>query len=161
MADRIGGKVAAKGVETANAESFYSRRRVSTAGAEDPLPIVRLPEGVNSRIVSKIGRDARPLRCWWALLGTEGVVVVLVRVAGQDAIEPGANHLLVGVVPEVGVPRVVQRFGEGPGQSNALVELTDGSSPASLHSWPGDGSITSAVPKKSRTWGHAEGTLIG
>jgi hypothetical protein len=36
-----------------------------------------------------------------------------------------------------------------------------GSSPASLESWPGDGSITSGVPKKSRTWGQAEGILTG
>src|SRR5215472_11721490 len=36
-----------------------------------------------------------------------------------------------------------------------------GSSPASLESWPGDGSITSGVPKKSRTCGQAEGILIG
>jgi hypothetical protein len=28
-------------------------------------------------------------------------------------------------------------------------------------SWPGDGSITSGVPKKSRHCGHADGILIG
>jgi hypothetical protein len=37
-------KGAGKGVETADAGSLASRRRVSTAGAADPLPIVRLPE---------------------------------------------------------------------------------------------------------------------
>src|SRR5262245_46918633 len=36
-----------------------------------------------------------------------------------------------------------------------------GSSPASLDSWPGDGSTTSGVPKKLRTWGQAAGILIG
>src|SRR5262249_32161657 len=35
-----------------------------------------------------------------------------------------------------------------------------GSGPASLDSWPGDGSITSGVPKKSKTWGQAAGKLI-
>ena len=37
-------KRAAKGVETADAGRCSSRRRVSTAGAANPLPIVRLPE---------------------------------------------------------------------------------------------------------------------
>jgi hypothetical protein len=37
-------KLAGKGLETSDAGSYHSRRRVSTAGAEDPLPIVRLPE---------------------------------------------------------------------------------------------------------------------
>jgi hypothetical protein len=36
-----------------------------------------------------------------------------------------------------------------------------GSSPTSLESWLGDGSITRGLPKKSRTWGLAEGILIG
>src|SRR5215471_3480792 len=36
-----------------------------------------------------------------------------------------------------------------------------GSSPASPESWPGDGSITSGVPKKSRIWRQADGILIG
>jgi hypothetical protein len=35
-----------------------------------------------------------------------------------------------------------------------------GSSPAPPDSWPGDGSMTSGMPKKSRTWGQAGGTLI-
>jgi hypothetical protein len=37
-------KVAEKGVGRADAGSLHSRRRVSTAGLEDPLPLVRLPE---------------------------------------------------------------------------------------------------------------------
>jgi hypothetical protein len=36
-----------------------------------------------------------------------------------------------------------------------------GSSPASPDSCPGDGSMTRGVPKKSRTWGQAPGTLRG
>src|SRR5262249_22164142 len=35
-----------------------------------------------------------------------------------------------------------------------------GSSPASLESWPCDGSMTSGVPKKFRTCGNVDGTLI-
>ena len=35
-----------------------------------------------------------------------------------------------------------------------------GSSPASRESWPGNGSITTGVPKKSRTWGQAGGILV-
>ena len=35
-----------------------------------------------------------------------------------------------------------------------------GNRPASLDSWPGDGSMASGVPKKSRTCGQAGGILI-
>jgi hypothetical protein len=42
--DGMSRQVARKGVETADAGSLPSRRRVSTGGAEDPLPIARLPE---------------------------------------------------------------------------------------------------------------------
>jgi hypothetical protein len=37
-------KDAEKGVERADAGSLHSRRRVSTVGAANPLPIVRLPK---------------------------------------------------------------------------------------------------------------------
>ena len=40
----MAGKVAAKGVETNDAGSFHSRRRVLTGGSFDPLQQVRLPE---------------------------------------------------------------------------------------------------------------------
>jgi hypothetical protein len=36
-------KRAAMGVETTDAGSLHSRRRLSTGGSEDPLPMVRLP----------------------------------------------------------------------------------------------------------------------
>src|SRR5262249_13509314 len=62
-------------------------------------------------------------------VGAEGVVVVLVRVAGEDAVGPGANHLQEGVIDQVGVAGVVQGVGEGPGKSDALVELADGEQP--------------------------------
>jgi hypothetical protein len=59
----------------------------------------------------------------------EGVVVVLVFVAGQDAVDATANHLQEGMLREVGVAGVVEGVGEGPGPADALVELTDGEQP--------------------------------
>jgi hypothetical protein len=56
----------------------------------------------------------------------EGVVVVLVRVAGQDAVDAGSDHLQEGVLGQVGVAGVVQGASVGPGEPNALVELADG-----------------------------------
>ena len=56
-------------------------------------------------------------------------MVVLVRVAGQDAVDPGADHLQEGVLGEAGVPGIVEGLGEGPGQADALVELADGQQP--------------------------------
>ena len=46
-------KVAEKGVERADAGSLHSRHRVSTVGAADPLPIVRLPACYPYRISRK------------------------------------------------------------------------------------------------------------
>jgi hypothetical protein len=59
-------------------------------------------------------------------VGAEGVVVVLVFVAGQDAVDAGPDHLQEGVVGEVGVAGVVEGVGEGPGETDALVELAEG-----------------------------------
>ena len=59
----------------------------------------------------------------------EGVVVVLVRVAGQDAVDPGPDHLPEGVLGPLGVAGVVEGVGEGPGEPEALVELADGEQP--------------------------------
>jgi hypothetical protein len=56
---------------------------------------------------------------------------------------------------------VVEGVGEGTDESDALIELAEGSSPASLESWPSDGSITSGVPKKLRICGQAAGILSG
>jgi hypothetical protein len=56
----------------------------------------------------------------------EGVVVVLVLVTGEDAVDPGPDHLQKGVLREVGVAAVVQGVGEGPGEPDSLVELADG-----------------------------------
>ena len=46
-------------------------------------------------------------------VGTEGVVVVLVRVAGQDAVDAGADPLQGGVLGEVGEP-------DGPGIDDGI-----------------------------------------
>jgi hypothetical protein len=58
-------------------------------------------------------------------VGPEGVVVVLDLVAGQDAVDAGADHRQKGVLGEVGVAGIVEDVSEGPGQADALVELPD------------------------------------
>ena len=42
IVDRMAQNLAEKGVKRSDAGSLHSRRRVSTGGLEDPLPIVRL-----------------------------------------------------------------------------------------------------------------------
>jgi hypothetical protein len=59
-------------------------------------------------------------------------------------------------VPEGQLPVAVGRVIDG-----VEVELGTESSPASLESWPGDGSMTSDMPKISRHWGQAGDMLIG
>jgi hypothetical protein len=50
----------------------------------------------------------------------------VVLVAGQNAVDPGPDHLEEGVLAEVRIAGVVEGVGEGPGEANALVELADG-----------------------------------
>jgi hypothetical protein len=59
----------------------------------------------------------------------EGVMVVLVLVAGQDAEDTGPDHLQEGVLRKVGVAGVVEGVGESPGEPDALVELAEGEQP--------------------------------
>jgi hypothetical protein len=89
--------------------------------------------------------------------GARSVVVVLVLVAGHDA-EATAHHLQQGILREFGVAGVVEG-GEGQSQTEALVERAEGKQPASPENCPGDGFITSGVPKKSRFFGQAAGIL--
>ena len=56
------------GPQTSDVGSYPSRRRVSTAGAEDPLPIVRLPARNTLRNVS---RESRALLFREALVDIE------------------------------------------------------------------------------------------
>ena len=56
-------------------------------------------------------------------IGAQGVVVVLVLVAGEDAEDAGADHLQEGVLGEVGVAGVVEDGGELLRQADAFVEL--------------------------------------
>ncbi len=59
-------------------------------------------------------------------VGAEGIVIVLVFVAGQDAVNAKADHLQEAVLGQVGIAGVVQGPGEDSGQPDALVELPDG-----------------------------------
>jgi hypothetical protein len=58
-------------------------------------------------------------------VGTEGVVVALVLVAGEHAVDPGPDHLREGGFGQVGVAGAVEGAGVGPRQADALVELAD------------------------------------
>src|SRR6516225_6819916 len=46
-----------------------------------------------------------------------------------SVIDAGADHIQEGVTRKVGVAGVVERFGGGPGEPEALVELADGQQP--------------------------------
>ena len=56
-------------------------------------------------------------------------MVVLVRVAGQDAVDARPDHLQEGMLGQLGVAGVVQGLGEGFDEPDALVELADGEKP--------------------------------
>lgn len=53
----------------------------------------------------------------------QGVVVVLVLVAGQDAEDAGADHLQEGVFGQLRIARVVEHRGQLSRQADAFVEL--------------------------------------
>ena len=56
-------------------------------------------------------------------IGTQGVVAVLLFVAGEDADDAPADHVGEGVLVEVGIAGVVEGLGELLGKADALVEL--------------------------------------
>jgi hypothetical protein len=64
------------------------------------------------------------------------------------------------VLPECGVAGIVEG-GEGPRQTEALVERVEQKQPASPASRPADGFITSGVPKQARQCGQAAAMLMG
>jgi hypothetical protein len=57
---------------------------------------------------------------------SEGVVVVLIGVTGEDTVDAGADHLQEGVFGEVGIAGIVEGVGEVAGQSEEFVELAEG-----------------------------------
>ena len=56
-------------------------------------------------------------------------MVVPVFVAGEDAEDAHADHVGEGVLDEVGIAGIVEGLGELLGESDALVELTQGQRP--------------------------------
>jgi hypothetical protein len=88
------------------------------------------------------------------------VVVILVLVAGQDAVDAGTDQLQEAVIGEVGVPGSSRASAKAWMNPMRWSNWRTGSSPASLESWPGDGSRASGVPKKSRTCGQRPGKLM-
>src|SRR5437016_6105344 len=67
--------------------------------------------------------------------GAEGVVVVLVLVAGEDAVDARPDHLQDGVLDEDAVAGVVEGVREGPSEPDALVELADRKQPGVTGRW--------------------------
>ena len=57
----------------------------------------------------------------------EGIVVVLVLVVGEDAVDAGADHFQEGVVDLVGIAAVVEGGGEGMGQTDVGISRLRGS----------------------------------
>ena len=59
----------------------------------------------------------------------EGIVVVLVLVASQDAVDAGTDHLQERVLGQVRVAGIIEDIGKSLGEPDALVELADGEQP--------------------------------
>jgi hypothetical protein len=72
---------------------------------------------------SAVGQE---LEDWVA---AQNSVVILVLVASENAVDPGADHLLEAVLREVRVAEVVECGGEGTSEPNVLVELADWEQP--------------------------------
>jgi hypothetical protein len=87
------------------------------------LPSQQHGHRVRARLAAALQRQLERLGLHSA---AKGVVVVLVLVAGQDAVDAGADHLQERVVGQVRVAGVIEGLSKGPGQADALVELADG-----------------------------------
>ena len=74
-----------------------------------------------------------------------------VLVDGQDAVAAAPDHPQEGVVGEVEIAGVVECVGESRVTAMRWSNEWMGNRPASLDSWPGDGSMTRGMPKKSVT----------
>jgi len=59
----------------------------------------------------------------------QGVSVVLAYLPGQDAVDPGPNHLRERVLRALAVAGVIEGIGACPCQPDAFVELEDGQQP--------------------------------
>jgi hypothetical protein len=90
----------------------------------------------------------------------EGVVVVLVLVAGQDAVDAGPDQLQEGVLGEVRVAGAVQGVAEGPGEPDAVIELADRQQPGVAGELARRRLDDERRAEKSRTCGQAAGILI-
>ena len=53
----------------------------------------------------------------------EGILVVLVLVVGEDAVDAGADHVQEGVVDLVGIAADIEGCGESMGQTDVGIEL--------------------------------------
>jgi hypothetical protein len=62
-------------------------------------------------------------------IGVEGVVVLLILGAGNDTVDAGADHLQERVFGQTGIAEVIEGLREGPGPSDALIELANGQQP--------------------------------
>src|SRR5262245_57046800 len=80
----------------------------------------------------------------------EGIVVVLVLVVAEDAVDAGADHVQEGVVDLVGIAAIVAGGGESMGQTDVVIELAHREGPASLVRADRDGSTRMDKPKKSK-----------
>jgi hypothetical protein len=132
------------------------------------LPHVRLRGKLDlSGVVQQTLLDAHQARDKVRGLSEAHVAQPLERRDGDGILEAGQRGLAGQVVL---LRRAVgDQLEDGVGaQASATARVRPmrwsnwrmGSSPASPESWPAEGSMTSGVPKKSRTWGQAEGILI-
>jgi hypothetical protein len=91
----------------------------------------------------------------------EGVVVVPVRVAREDALDAGADVPQEGVRGQAPVAGAVQGVGERLGEPDAQAEPADGEEPGVAGGLARRRLDHQGVPKKSRTRGRADGILSG
>jgi hypothetical protein len=90
----------------------------------------------------------------------QAVVAVLVLGAGQDAKDADADHLQEGVPREVGIAGVVEGVGEGPSESDALVEPANGLLACVAGQLTGRRLDHERGAEESRTCSHTAGILL-
>jgi hypothetical protein len=75
-------------------------------------------------------------------VAAEHVVIVLVRVVRQNAIDPHPDHFQERMVDPSLVASIGQRLGQSPGQPNPLVQLAKRQQPRVAGNWAAEGSTT-------------------